>query len=70
LPSSGAKTKTDDEEEQKKPGRQPKEEKFHAMNPSVNTGLTGESSGSCKSTRMMNVSFVRCNQSYEDGSSE
>src|SRR4030042_2099064 len=31
-----AKTKTDDEEEQKKSGRQSKEEKFHAMNPLVN----------------------------------
>jgi hypothetical protein len=33
LPSLGAKTKADDEQEQKKPGRQSKEKKFHALNP-------------------------------------
>jgi hypothetical protein len=48
LTSSGAKTKTDDEEEQKKPGRQSKEEKFHAVNPLVNTSPPEESPDSCK----------------------
>jgi hypothetical protein len=32
LPSFGAKTQTDEEEEQKEPGRQSKEEKFHTIN--------------------------------------
>jgi hypothetical protein len=43
LLSFGAKTKTEEEKKHERPGRQSNEEKFHAMNPWVNTGLSKES---------------------------